>query len=210
MSHVPIGALQPNPWNTNQITDPEHEEKLMASLRTLGVFKPIIVRETHSGYQIIGGEHRWRAAKKLGYKEVPIFNLGTIDTKRAKEIGLVDNARYGNDDPLGLAALLKDIGSDIQDFMPLSEIDIAGLVDNAALNIDDLDSVADKTLPNLQDVKSLPTSQVLRFKVPIDDVEWITKMIQREMKVGGFTEEDSLSNAGHAFVALLKRLEKGE
>jgi ParB family transcriptional regulator, chromosome partitioning protein len=45
----------------------------------------------------------------------------------------------------------------------------------------------------------------MRFKVPVEDSAWCSLLIEREMKIGGFTKEDSLSNAGNAFVAILKK-----
>ena len=61
--------------------------------------------------EILGGEHRWKAAQQLGMAEVPVWNVGVITDEHAKKIGLVDNARYGEDDLLGLAGLLKELGN---------------------------------------------------------------------------------------------------
>lgn len=203
-----IDALLPNPWNTNRITDPANEEKLRNSLKDLGTFKPILVREVLGGFlEILGGEHRWKAAKQLGMKDVPIWNLGPIDDTKAKKIGLVDNARYGQDDLLGLAGLLKELGNDVMAIMPFSEIDLAQIADASSLAFDDLDNIDNSALPELKDLKAAPTSQMLRFKVPVEDVEWASKLIEREMKTQGFTQEDSLSNAGHALISLLRRQE---
>ncbi|MFH3733079.1 chromosome partitioning protein ParB, partial [Acinetobacter baumannii] len=47
------------------------------------------------------------------------------------------------------------------------------------------------------------THQIMRFKVPIEDVDAITKLIEKTIKAQGFTESDSLTNAGDALVYLL-------
>jgi ParB family transcriptional regulator, chromosome partitioning protein len=210
MEHVPVGELQPNPWNTNRITDPANEQKLRESLQRLGQFKPVIVRTLENGQlEILGGEHRWRGAIQLGWDTVPIINLGRIDDHRAKEIGLVDNGRYGEDDPIGLSALLRDLGNDIFTILPVSDFDLAALEKVSSINLDDLDKTPPEQLPNLNDLKPAPSSQVMRFKVPVADVAWVTTMIEQEMKRGNYTDEDALSNAGNAFVALLSRLRNG-
>ena len=57
-----------------------------------------------------------------------MVNLGRISDKKAKEIGLVDNGRYGADDTLQLAQLLDGLGvqaDELSSFMPYSESDFA-------------------------------------------------------------------------------------
>jgi hypothetical protein len=46
--------------------------------------------------------------------------------------------------------------------------------------------------------------------VPVEDVQWASQLIEGEMKRQGFKDEDSLTNAGHALISLLKRLEQGK
>jgi ParB family chromosome partitioning protein len=209
MAHVAPGLLEPNPWNTNQISDPANEEKLSQSMKRLGVFRPIVVRTLPSGQlQILGGEHRWKLAVKEGRKTVPIVNVGYVDDQRAKEIGLVDNARYGEDDALGLAGLLRELGDGVLDIMPFSQTELDSLLNTTNISLEDLDSVdsgAELPDPNKQ---AAPSSQLMRFKVPVEDVGWASKLIDGAMKSQGFKDEDALSNAGHALLWLLKRAEK--
>ncbi len=207
---VDAESLQPNPWNTNQITDPVNEEKLRESLRRFGVFKPILVREIDGGVlEIIGGEHRWKAALQLGHQTVPVLNLGPIDDQRAKELGLVDNGRYGEDDPFALSALIKELGSDVFDFMPLADLDLSKIASLSANALEDLDQLDRAELPSLENVPTSPTGQIVRFKVPVEDASWVKQLIDQEKKTQGFKDEDSLTNAGHALVSLLKRLKGG-
>lgn len=209
MVEVEIDSLEPNPWNTNFVS-PEHESKLEESVKRFGIFKPIIVRDIGEGkLQILGGEHRWSAAKRLGYSKVPIVNLGPVDEARAKEIGLADNGRYGQDDPLGLAALLKDLGNsdELATFLPYTDIDFATILATESINLDDLKVDDDETLPVLSPPTG-PTHQIMRFKVPVEDQAWISALIEYEMRAGGFTKEDSMTNAGNAFVSIMQRLKE--
>jgi ParB family transcriptional regulator, chromosome partitioning protein len=209
MHHVPPGALQPNPWNTNKISDPANEQKLENSLRRFGFTRPIIARTLLDGQlEILGGEHRWRIAVRMGLETVPVVNLGLIDDQRAKEIGLQDNGRYGEDDALGLAALLKELGNGVLDFMPYSDAELESLINTANVNLDDLDSVDPGDLPPLDSTPKGPAFQVLRFKVPVEDTGWITKLIESVQRAEGFKDEDSLTNAGMALTSILKRAEK--
>lgn len=205
-----IGLLKPNPWNTN-VVSPENQHKLEESIKRFGMFKPIVVRELQDGVlQIIGGEHRWDAARSLGYKEVPVANLGRIDDRKAKEISLVDNGRYGADDTLQLAEMLEQLGvaaDELATFMPYSESDFASIFSSVNISLDDLDLPDDAEIPKTPATKPLQTHQVMRFKVPVDDVGTITDLIERTMKEQKYTDEDSLSNAGNALVYLLGKVE---
>jgi ParB/RepB/Spo0J family partition protein len=206
MTQADIDSLVPNPWNSNHISDPENERKLKESLTRYGFFKPVLVREREDGsLEILGGEHRWRAARELGYSQVPVANLGHVDDKTAKEIGLLDNGRYGEDNTIELAALLDELGTDIAGILPYSDAEVQSILKAAEIDLDDLDiDTAGEKLPNLNDLKAAPTTQLMRFKVPVEDIAWAAPLIDRVMKEGGFTSEDSLTNAGNALVVILK------
>lgn len=203
---VSPSKLRANPWNTN-VVSPENEAKLDESVKRFGMFKPVVVRELESGeLEILGGEHRWDSAKRLKHAEVPIVNLGRISDKRAKEIGLVDNGRYGADDTLQLAELLDGIGTDASElatFMPFSETEFASIFSSVNIALDDLDLPDDDGKPQAPATRPAQTHQLMRFKVPVDDVATIQELIERTMKEQRFKDEDSLSNAGNALVHLL-------
>ena len=202
--------LKPNRFNVN-IVSPENQHKLEASLQRFGMFKPIVVREVDDGLEIIGGQHRWEAAKSLKLTEVPVVNLGRVSDKKAKEISLVDNSRFGADDTLQLAELLEDIGvgaEELASFMPYSESDFASIFSSVNISLDDLDLPDDDDVPTSVAPKTAQTHQVVRFKIPVDDVSVVTDLIERTMKEQRFTDEDSLSNAGNALVHLLSQLKR--
>lgn len=209
MGEVEINRLRPNPWNTNTVS-PDNELKLRASIERFGVFKPIICRELPGGtLEILGGEHRWQTARELGYETVPVVNLGAISDEKAKEIGLVDNGRYGEDDTLALAELLKDLGTDILSIMPYSELELDAIFSTTTIALEDLDS-HDEPLPDLTSptTKPVKTHEIMRFKVPVEDSEFIRKLIESTMNAQGFIDDDAMSNAGNALVHLLKGVMK--
>lgn len=199
--------LRPNPWNTN-VVDAANEAKLEESLKKFGMFKPVIVRELPTGeLEILGGEHRAGAAVRLGIKDIPIMNLGPIPDAEAKKIGLVDNGRYGNDDSLQLAALLKELGDidDLASFMPYSDQDFNNIMEAAEINLDDLEALPalDPSAAPTPLLSAPPTHTIMRFKVPIEDAERIGELINHVIKIQGLSGSDSLTNAGDALVHLL-------
>lgn len=196
--------LKPNKWNTN-IVSPENEKKIEKSIQRLGLFKPVIVRELIDGtLEILGGEHRAQAAIRLGMKEVPVTNLGNISDKKAKEISLIDNGRYGADDSLQLGLLLEELGnsSELAEFLPYSEADLNEIFSSRSIELDmlDMDDDEDVELAAPTVSKPIQTHQIMRFKVPYEDAPVVQAVIESIMKRQGYSQEDSLTNAGHALV----------
>lgn len=196
--------LKKNPWNTN-IVSPANEAKLEESIKRFGMFKPVVVRTLQDGnYEILGGEHRASVAIRLGITEIPVVNLGQIPDKTAKEIGLVDNGRFGEDDSVKLFDLIQELGiEDIIDIMPYSDLDLDSIFNNTTIALDELDSlgISDEEV-EIPTAKQAATHQIMRFKVPAKDVDAVTKVIEKIIKTQGFTESDSLTNAGDALVYL--------
>ncbi len=205
--HVNPRILQANPWNTN-IVSPDREAKLDESIKRLGMFKPIVCRRLEDDtLQILGGQHRNEAAIRLGHETVPVFDLGHVDEKRAKEIGLVDNSRYGDDDSLALSDLLEDLGSsaaELASFMPFAEEDLTSIFRSSEVDLSNLDDDEDEDdeVPELPATKAAKTHAVMRFRVANADAERVTAVIEAIQRTQGFTEADELTNAGDALVFL--------
>jgi len=107
---VAITLLQPNPWNPNK-QDPETFRKEKVSLQRFGFVVPIIVRPVPGSkkFEIIDGEHRWKAAVELHMEFVPIFNIGPIPDHEAKQLTIVLNELRGKPDEEKLGNVLKDL-----------------------------------------------------------------------------------------------------
>lgn len=91
---VEVANLRPNPWNTNSV-GAQNFEKLKGSIEKLGFFKPILARELDGGiFEILGGEHRWRAAMEQGISTVPVMSVGKINDLVAKQMSLVDRGDH--------------------------------------------------------------------------------------------------------------------
>lgn len=207
-----IGDLVPNPWNTNDFTR-DAEKRLDESVRRNGLFKPILVRSKADGtYEILGGQHRWEAAKRAGYVEVPIFDVGNVDDRQAKEISLLDNGRYGQDDAVKLGELLSEIATleELTKFMPMDEVEITSIVKTTEIDLDTLglseeDSEDDIDLDTTPLSKPPPkTHAIMRFKVPVSDLELVEKVIKGIIKDHHLKDPDSLINAGDALVSIIR------
>lgn len=66
--------------------------ELTASIAERGVLQPILIRPIESGYQIVAGERRWRAAQTAGLHEIPAL-VRDMDDAMAVELAIVENVQ---------------------------------------------------------------------------------------------------------------------
>lgn len=88
---IPIDQIVPNRFQPRTIFDEEKIDELSQTIHTHGIIQPIVVREFGLGkFEIIAGERRWRAMKKLGWSEVPAIIKNFTDTETAS-VALIEN-----------------------------------------------------------------------------------------------------------------------
>ena len=86
----PIEALEPNPSQPRQDFSPSELEELVNSVREKGIITPLLVSRTQTGYQLIAGERRWRAAQKAGLERIPVVVREATPTE-SLELALIEN-----------------------------------------------------------------------------------------------------------------------
>lgn len=96
---VPIGSIKPNPDQPRTNFKEDEVEELAASIERNGLLQPILVRKVGQEYQIIAGERRWQACKKLGHETVPV-RIRTADDDKALELALVENVQRSDLNPI--------------------------------------------------------------------------------------------------------------
>ena len=89
-AEVPIGSLDPNPFQPRSAMDPARLAELGASIRESGIVQPILVRRRGERYQIIAGERRFRAAQAIGLASVPV-TVREVADEHLLELALVEN-----------------------------------------------------------------------------------------------------------------------
>jgi DNA modification methylase len=105
IEQLPIGDLRPDPANPRRISDQELET-LTRSIREFGLIDPIIARREDK--MVIGGHQRLLAARKLGYKTVPVV-LTDLTVEQAHLLNIALNKISGSFDQELLARLLKEL-----------------------------------------------------------------------------------------------------
>jgi ParB family chromosome partitioning protein len=113
-SRVAIEDIDPNPRQPRRSFDDAALGELAGSIATLGILQPLVVRPAPGGrWELIAGERRLRAARRIGMSDVPVVVIDTDDTG-ALERALVENIHRADLNPIeeasALAQLLEDGG----------------------------------------------------------------------------------------------------
>ena len=104
---IPIKQISTNPYQPRSSFSEENIGELAESIRNLGIVQPITVRKVENGkFQLIAGERRLRASKKIGLKTIPSFIKNSNDEEML-EIALVENIQRKDLDPIEIALSVK-------------------------------------------------------------------------------------------------------
>jgi ParB family chromosome partitioning protein len=85
-----IEEITPSRYQPRRGFDERRLSELADSIREKGIIEPLIVRKRETGYELIVGERRWRAAQRAGLKEVPVI-VRDVTTAEAMELALIEN-----------------------------------------------------------------------------------------------------------------------
>jgi ParB family chromosome partitioning protein len=108
LREVAVDSVEPNPRQPRQMFDEATISDLSASITELGVLQPLLVREVGSGYELIAGERRLRAAREAKLETVPVLVVDT-DEAGSLERALVENVHREDLDPLEEAAAYRQL-----------------------------------------------------------------------------------------------------
>ena len=85
-----ISAIERNPYQPRQGVEQAGLEELSASIAEHGVLQPILVTQTATGYRLIAGERRLRAAEMAGLERIPAVVRTATETEQL-EWALIEN-----------------------------------------------------------------------------------------------------------------------
>lgn len=110
---IPIGDIAPNPFQPRKEFLPEELTELESSIRASGLLQPVTVRAnpSGSGFELVAGERRFRAASRLGWTEIPAI-VKTLDDREMLTLALIENLQRADlnplDEALGYQRLIED------------------------------------------------------------------------------------------------------
>jgi ParB family transcriptional regulator, chromosome partitioning protein len=113
LQDIPVADITPNPNQPRVHFDEESLAELTASIQQIGVLQPILVRPVGSGYELIAGERRWRAAGRAGLATIPAV-VRTSDDLASVEQALVENLHRQDLTALEEAAAYQQLVEDFE------------------------------------------------------------------------------------------------
>lgn len=146
ITNIAINDINPNKWNPNKQTDRQFAAEI-ESIKSNGFIMPITVRQIGDTYEIIDGEHRYRALTTMFAQgtggagnvdsllknyEIPAIILD-VDDNTAKKLTVILNETRGRADLGLLANVLSELNNDMElaDLivgMPYSEKELEELI----------------------------------------------------------------------------------
>ena len=101
-----ISMIEPNREQPRKKFDEDALQELSESIKQYGILQPLLVSDKKDYYEIVAGERRWRAAKMVGLKEVPVV-VKEFSTQEIVEISLIENIQREDLNPVEEAMAYK-------------------------------------------------------------------------------------------------------
>jgi len=188
IERVAIAKVKPNSWNPRKQNEDALIHKAVRSIERVGFCGALVVRNCKDGdyqYEIIDGEHRYKALLKMNESMCSIINLGNISDHNAQMLTLNLNLIQGE-------MLVVDVASVINDLAERLGPDI--LKDKVVLNDDELKELlvlADIDWQAYQDDKTTRlVNQIKRVFVFVPDAHRVIEEgLRRAMTVEGVVDE---------------------
>lgn len=174
---VSVRDVQPNPDQPRKHFDDASLAELAASIATYGVLQPILVRRVASGFELLAGERRFRAAQLAGIDRLPAL---VRDVNDPLETALIENLQR-------------------EDLTPLEEAEaLAILIERHGYSHREVGDILGKSRPYVSNTLAL-----LRLPDPVkEEIRRDGGGVSRELLMGIAREDDA-----DAAMALWRRLQ---
>jgi ParB family chromosome partitioning protein len=103
LREIDLDLIKPNPEQPRRRFTENDLEELAQSIRENGIIQPVVLRPSGSGYELVAGERRWRAAQRAGLRKIPsvvrevadenTLELALIENIQRQELNAIEEAR---------------------------------------------------------------------------------------------------------------------
>ena len=94
-----VDLIRPNRYQPRQHFSDDDLEELGNSIKAQGIIQPLLVRRIDHGYELVAGERRLRAARKVGLTKVPVVYRDVSDAELL-EMSIVENIQREDFNPI--------------------------------------------------------------------------------------------------------------
>ena len=108
---LPARSIRPNPAQPRKVFRPEALDELSDSIRQHGILQPLSVRRVGTGYELIAGERRLRAAQQAGITDIPCIIMNMSD-KESGMAAMIENLQRQDldfiEEAMGISRLMGE------------------------------------------------------------------------------------------------------
>ena len=108
IKQINLSEIRPNPHQPRKKFNEEGLRELSESIKTYGVFQPIIVKKSIRGYDLVAGERRVKASRMAGLTTIPAI-VKDFSDEMMREIALLENLQREDLTAIELAWAYKNI-----------------------------------------------------------------------------------------------------
>lgn len=108
IKQISLADIRSNPYQPRKKFDEAALSELAESIKTYGVFQPIIVKKSIKGYDLVAGERRVKASRLAGLETIPAI-VKDFSDEMMREIALLENLQRENLTSIELAWAYKNI-----------------------------------------------------------------------------------------------------
>ncbi len=177
---IDIDLIYKNPWNPN-VESEFIFEKLKKNIQEYGFNDPVLVTRRHNNsgqnYIIIDGEHRWKAAKELGFRKIIVEEMIDLETKKPMHdfdiqfLTVQMNNTRGEDDTVKRGKILKALQAN----NPEALKNLSLFPDQIENEIKAIDFQFEYNTAR----PTLDTDVTMSFKIPANQLEYAKKVLKK-------------------------------
>ncbi len=108
VSYISPDKIKANPYQPRRDFNDQNLNDLMSSIKAHGIIQPLVVTRDGDSYELIAGERRWRSAKLLGLKEIPVI-IRSAGSQEKLELALIENLQRENLNPIEAAVAYNQL-----------------------------------------------------------------------------------------------------
>ncbi len=102
-----VDKIKSNPYQPRTRVDEEKLAELSASIKERGIIQPVVVRQVGEEFELVAGERRFLAVKKLGWERIPAIITGKLSKEEMLEFSLIENLQREDLNPIDTATGYK-------------------------------------------------------------------------------------------------------
>lgn len=90
VQHISVDAIVVSPFQPRVHIDDDALRELAASLAENGLLQPIVVRPVGDAFELVTGERRWRASRRVGWPTIPAI-VRELSDEAAAALAMIEN-----------------------------------------------------------------------------------------------------------------------